>query len=310
MKCYGLRLRLLAVVSMICIFALPAIGRADTFSVLNDGIGVAPGTNMPNDVYSTSPDGAHLFDTPLDGTNTVALTPADLGLSAADEIDALSFGFDSADPASIYDVYFSVDANSQGASGTDVAWKASTSRQMGTLFDANPGQLAGVNFADTYGEDYGLNDSAYGQNNDDLDAVDLGAAPYVPGQDGDVYFSLAGDGNIYLNSLGNIFRTAASLGIEQGQDLDALAIDAVTGDVLFSLASASGYGSAADLFLNNTSNVAITAADLGLLSSDNLNALTTTAMVPEPSSLVFLATGLFGLLGLRRRAGGKGGHHV
>ncbi len=287
MKLRSATLRILAVMTFICVFGLPGTGRADTFSVLND---------------------ASLFDSPLDGTNSVALYPADLGLSSSAELNALSFGYDSTNP---YDVYFSVDAASQGVAGTDVKTRALTNRQMGSVFDSNPGQLAGVNFTDVWGVDYGLTEVSGGSNNDNVDALDLDAAPYTPGVDGDVYFS-DGSGNIYLNNLSTLYLSNAQLGLG-GEVIDALAVDPGQG-ILFSIAASNGTYSAADLIFSDgtgTNSLAVSAADLGLLSTDNLNALSTTAMVPEPSSLVFLATGLLGLFGLRRRvSSGKGGRHV
>jgi len=316
MKSASAGLRLLAGIAVTCVLGLPSLGQADTFSVLNDGVGMT-GTG----VATTSPDGGYLFDAfagPPDPLNTVALTPADLGLTGGQELNAVSFGYDAAQPyhsgdtfqqGLVYDIVFSVDRTSQGVAGSDVAWKASTSQQSNSTFVAIPSQLAGVNAIDAEGLDYGLKDVANDQNNDDLDAHDFFGAPYLPGQDGNVYFSIAGSGEIYLNNIGNVFKTAAELGT-QGEDLDALAVETdASGTVLgilFSTATAAGVGGAADLFLNNTTTVAYTAADLGLQASDNLNALSTEASVPEPMSMALVGTALLGLLALRRRDGTKG----
>jgi len=281
------------------VLGLPAAGQADTISVLNNGVGVPSTTSMPNGVYDTSPDGAHLFDAPLNGTNTVALMPGALGLTANDELNALSFGFDAA--SQVYDAYFSVDRSSQGASGTDVATAAATKQQSNSVFDAIPSQLAGHNFLDATGGDYGLKDVA-GATNDDLDALDLDFAPSNPPADGNVYFSIVGSGDIYLNDINNVYLNTAQLGTA-GKDVDAIAVDETTGNVLFSIATA---GMGADLYLNNIANVAYSAADLGLQTTDNLNALSTTAAVPEPMSMALVGTSLIGLLALRRRDGTKG----
>ena len=172
---------------------------------------------------------------------------------------------------------------------------------------AIPSQLPGSSFLDAEGGDYGVLEVSNQSGNDDIDAHDFYAAPYNPGVDGDVYFSIAGSGDIYLNNINNVYLSAAELGIA-GEDLDALIVEPGVG-VLFSTATA---GSAADVFFSDgtgSNSVFITAADMSLLSSDNLNALSSAA-VPEPSSLVFLGTCLLGLLGLRRRAGLKGERHV
>ena len=101
--------------------------------------------------------------------------------------------------------------------------------------------------------------------------------------------------------------SAASLGLDAAgpntDDIDALHLvtDGAGGGVLFSLAPGSAslaqYGlSAADIFFtdtNGTFTTYLTAADIGLLPEDNVDAL------PEPATLTLFALG--GLATLRRR---------
>ena len=290
--------RLLAGLAVSCVLGLPVAGQADTISVTNDGIGAAG-----SGVAATSPDGAHLFDTALNGTNSVALTPADLGLGANQDINAISFGLDRINS---YDYFFSVDAASQGDGSSYVTLSAGTQRQAGRIFVAIPSQLPGASFLDAEGVDLGLKETKNAVNNDNLDALDLNAAPFTPGVDGDVYFSIVGSGDIYLNNLNSVFMSAANLGLTQGEDLDALIVQPGAG-VLFSIAPGAGSYSAADVIFSDgtgSNSLFISAADMSLLATDNIDALAT---VPEPMSMALVGTSLLGLMALRRRyAGVKG----
>ncbi|NCO58817.1 MAG: PEP-CTERM sorting domain-containing protein, partial [Deltaproteobacteria bacterium] len=101
--------------------------------------------------------------------------------------------------------------------------------------------------------------------------------------------------------------TAAQLGLTQGEDLDALIVEPGAG-VLFSIAPGAGSYSAADVIFsagNNGNSLFISAADMSLLATDNIDALATA--VPEPMSMALVGTSLLGLMALRRRyAGVKG----
>jgi hypothetical protein len=120
------------------------------------------------------------------------------------------------------------------------------------------------------------------------------------------------------------FATAAMLGLAQSDDIDALAlnlaVDYQTGDVIggmmyLSLTPGNSLGvSGADVLAvnfiyNDTLDVLSSLggayvyyshADLGLLETDNIDALETNAYIPEPTTLALI--GLSGLAMLRRKA--------
>jgi hypothetical protein len=138
-----------------------------------------------------------------------------------------------------------------------------------------------------------------------------GSASLGGGSAADILISPAGSGAF------NVFATAAQMGLVIDDDLDALALldldqsgTVSVGDMgLFSLAPGSptllvGPGaSPADVFLttfNGTSAVRYTAASLGLLFEDNVDALE--VQIPEPATMALLALG--GLAMLRRKRNG------
>lgn len=106
-----------------------------------------------------------------------------------------------------------------------------------------------------------------------------------------------------------IFRPHAALNLGRSDIVDAIALSVGNGDVLFSLdpdspiLAGSGF-SAADVFLNSFGNVYASYDSLGLLFSDNLNALDT-LRVPEPSGLPLLALAVFMVSRLLRRSRGR-----
>ena len=137
-------------------------------------------------------------------------------------------------------------------------------------------------------------------------SLGAGSASLGGGSAADILISPAGSGAF------NVFAAAAQMGLVTDDDLDALALldldqngTVSPGDMaLFSLAPGSptlvGSGaSSADVFLttfNGTSAVRYTAASLGLLFEDNVDALE--VQIPEPATLSLLVIG--GLAMLRR----------
>jgi hypothetical protein len=165
---------------------------------------------------------------------------------------------------------------------------------------------------------------------DDLTDVEL-----EPGlTNGDVYFALDQfsptvvellNGPIYSSDLlvspGNntfaVFRNHALLGLGTADMIDALALSLTANEALFSLAPGSpallaGF-SAADVFITDfdgTFHLFATAGQLGLLATDNLNALDTAppTAIPEPAALIETIAGLalFWMGTRRRRRGAEG----
>jgi hypothetical protein len=100
-----------------------------------------------------------------------------------------------------------------------------------------------------------------------------------------------------------IFRNYTTLGLMAPDILDALALSLTGNEALFSLAPGSptllqGF-SAADVFVTDfdgTFRMFASHDQLGLLATDNLNALDTAPIAPEPGSLILGAVGLAMLL--------------
>ncbi len=243
-----------------------------------------------------------------------------IGLTVGDNLNALSSGLDT---GSI--IYFSVD----GSSDIGVTVNA------GGLF-VPP---VGLNTTVYTGSQLGLSDQA------DLDAFnfdEFDLAGFVGIGDGipdlDVYFSLAAasssldagadEGNyngtstaddIFIRGPDVVFAHGGSMGLEFGDDVDALVLmdvgdrgqlDAGTDQALFSLAAGSptlsnGMDilgqeiSAADIFYTNfdgSFGLYATASALGLDDTFDVDALEVQpSTIPEPFSIFLLGAGLVGL---------------
>ena len=176
-----------------------------------------------------------------------------------------------------------------------------------------------------------------GKTIDDLDALNFSEFDLDGdgGPDIDVYFSLD-NGSTSLSALGatpdDILRAApggasvgvfadgvTDIGLLPGDDLDALVlldglgrgeVTPLADRAFFSLApgspslAANGYSAADILSTNFNGNFwrEYTAAELGLLESDNIDALEVQpGVIPEPGTLFLIGTGCLVLIGLLRR---------
>ncbi|MCP4656115.1 MAG: hypothetical protein GY856_11935 [bacterium] len=263
--------------------------------------------------FSVAPAGAsglnphEIFDVPT----APRIAPAALGLAAGDDIASLSYGVDFIEPET--SVRFSVDPGTVGVQPSAVYQEANKMPQEAKAdeFGVPPvpgGPLLNYRKLDETGDTappFPLLIS------DDVDSLAESKASLVD-TDGDgipdlpVYFSLASGSPTLatipaspadiLTSVGGapptIFIPAASLALVAGDVVDALCLDPATGVVAFSLAPTSPtlgtYGlSAADLLGGVPTPIVAppppvwkTAAALGLLTSDDLNAVKCVPPVP------------------------------
>lgn len=290
------------------------------------------------------------LDDPADLLNIgmfVQVPKAQLGLGANDELDALAGGDDAVQWNNV--IYFSVDRNSQGIAGPwtplDVNGQATRNQQAGDIFVTtdNNGTGAipqGINFLHTNQNFFGelplvgsMVDNT-GNPQDNLDAFSF--EEYDLNGDGitdrPTFFSLAAGSpslvmtpgfsaaDILISPAGsgtfNVFATAAQMGLNIDDDLDAMALLDLNADgvvtpgidaALFSLAPNSPTlialgASPADIFYTtflNASVVRYNAASLGLMEYDNVDALE--VQVPEPATLCLLVVGGATLMLKRRK---------
>ena len=240
-------------------------------------------------------DEADIHYTPLDGTNSVVIPKAMLGLTSGDNVDALCIvdgtNADAEEmnwPTLFW--HFSVDPAAVGLATTAVNTEATAIEASGDVFWMNAGTNLGSN---TQAVDEVVEGLTATQNpEDDLDGLDLkGYAVTPPVGVITVYFSLTPGSpslgmlytaaDILQSPLDGTFSQAYSdvqLGIHN-EDLDALFMDAF-GVPFFSLAPGSLLYPPGDVYYslrNGTTPVLVyTAAQLGLaggLAGDNLNAL-------------------------------------
>ncbi|MGB1108753.1 MAG: hypothetical protein ACPG4N_00260 [Gammaproteobacteria bacterium] len=230
--------------------------------------------------------------------NTRQVNGGDIGVLTSQNIVSASRGTDILNGAT--QLGFSVSTGTVGMVGTAVNDEVLAGGAAADLFVIE--KSAGSPYKVLDALDIGL---ASGDNLDAIDVFDP-IEPQLTVFSTELYFtvdSTAGatsTGNIYLSDLaGNVtlFKSASTLGLTSGDVIDALVLDASNDLAMFSLAAGSsslGGSSAADIFMTDFSGsfwTEITHADLGLLSTDDVDALETNA-IPEPNGMTLLLGGL------------------
>lgn len=288
------------------------VNAAPIFSV-DPASPVIDGNITPDDILSSGP----LID--FQGTDLGLLDDFFGGLF--DNLNALSFGVDPISGALV----FSVDRVAIGAPGSDVRTEAmpGSEEASGDTFVASP--PIGTNRQLQDEQQLGLTPGFFG---DDLNALSLrgSASPWVYFSIDDLSFSAVSSADILVSDGSgsfNLFAVAADIGLDSSDDIDGLMLMDVDGDgvlnpgldmALFSLNTFSpsaytftgnsyapgvaGRLSPADvLFTDFTGSFSLfaSAADLGLLPDDELDALSANS-VPEPPLATALILGLLVLL--------------
>ena len=295
--------------------------QADVFSIDRD----SPSASMRNPADILFADGGG----PSVGKH-VGITG--LGLASGDELDALSQGLDVVSGI----IFFSVDRNSEGEQ--IVLEQSILNQEAGDIFVSTDAldimaRPQGFNGLDTNQHRFDLapliSTQGDSSNNllDDLDAYSMEEFDFDLDRTADVpvYFSLrvgsptltslsasAADILVYDPDAGlSVAFASGSLGLESDDDLDALALNVSVGSnapiAYFSLAPGSSSlagisGSAADIFItgfDGSFHTEYAHSLLGLLSTDNVDALETNP-IPEPASAALVAAAAC-LLGLWRQ---------
>jgi hypothetical protein len=333
----------------------PKSAQAVSFSVDMNAVGLqGSGVNQDHNNPQQIPQQQNNIYYGYDGTNVrdVQGGPGGIGLPQGVDLNSLSKGKDPT--RNIWDLLFSVDINSQGRFGTDVRREADGIEAAGDIFFFNPMTSPGTNNLRDWGEEtqHGLKKGSLGVQEDELNAFDVyeGAeeplsARYQPLPQ-NIYFSINGtlDANrgsediLLANGAGGpitLFKDGImDIGLKNGDDIDALALDLANNQAFFSLAPNSPtlqlaalglpiFGnsfsvdiparnwSAADIFSTNfggsfdiavLGGVKLYAENIGLSPTDNVDALDTAmndpvkpTTVPEPTSTLSLL--ILGTLG-------------
>ncbi len=257
--------------------------------------------------FSVAPEGPSGLDHGdlFERATAPAIRAAQLGLSGGD-VDGLSYGLDFVFPQavnfpSLMDIRFSVAEGSRGRTGSAVEREAAKSppQAHGDEFRVTPfvGVGGGSN-VQVLDEDGDTAPPFPLQISDDVDALVEQPPSFVDDGDGitegPVYFTLAAgspelsalgaNGATILRSVGGgpptVFLRHSDLGLTSSDDIDAFCLAGDRRDVVFSLAPGSpslGGGSPADLFMALAAPSQFfawaTAANLGLLPNDDVNAL-------------------------------------
>ncbi len=138
------------------------------FSVYTDAVGA---TDSAVDSVDSDHQGCTVFKSALDGTNSVAFTCEQLGLTIADQIDALAIFKGAEGPT----VIFSVTNASQGAPGSTVASVLASTSTIGATLFKSVGD--GTNTVHLPGKELGLDEYDYPF--DELDGVAIIDQPKV-----------------------------------------------------------------------------------------------------------------------------------
>lgn len=300
--------------AVVCLAAVSCAGSALASPVVFfsiDGASPSAPSVSNNDVLAPGPVG---------GPPAVATPAAALGLPAGlpDELDAMTTGA----PVDPLAIFFSVDRSAVGLPlGGGVFSEAAAGQAAGDVYVSGGGGTNALVFnQDILGL---VPATAPGTPTftsiDDLDALDIAEAT-GPGV---LLFSLlAGNSfgfsgaDLLLAPVGpgapTIAVSAAALGLSFADDIDALHVDTVTGDCLFSLvpgspsltALAAGPG---DVLVapgcggGPAPSVLFPALTLGLAPTDNLDALAFISEIPEPRTSALVALGLVALAARRHR---------
>ncbi|HBE17210.1 MAG TPA: hypothetical protein DEG17_07610 [Cyanobacteria bacterium UBA11149] len=302
----------------------PKSAQAVSFSVDQNAVGL-PGSDVFKDQLDPQQQNNIYYGgvQPFIGTNVRDVNGGvgGIGLPAGVDLNSLSKGKDPT--VNIWDLLFSVDLNSVGQLGTAVHDESTRQEAAGDIFFFNPMLGIGTNVVRPWGQEiqHGLRKGIVGGiQEDELNAFDvyegereLVSARYIPPTN--IYFSINGildvtrssEDILLTNGAGgpiNLFKDGiVHIGLQNGDDIDALALDLANNQAFFSLAPGSptlkmmALGSPiarnwspADILYTNfgggfniasIKNISLFAENIGLLATDNVDALDTAINAPD-----------------------------
>jgi|GEM_PF-4513585 len=251
----------------------------------------------------------------LAGNGIYAAPDATLaGILDVQDVDGFSF---SSSLNSVFKLCFSVTETSLGLFDTHVRREANNNEQEGDAFLSRGTYNRSGFVSGGPGHDQAIDEEALGLlPGDEVDGASEGDFDRDP-----IYYTQAGDSDIFFQAIANTFASTTALGLSAGDDVNAVVVwdDNGNGEfdgsdqILFSLAQGSAAltsnptWSAADVFSINAGGSASLFAshtDLGLEFNDDIDALELVPdrpKTPEPlTTLGTLAAGMMGLL-LRRQ---------